>query len=133
MRRAISGSIEIGVPAASARSWTSQRALHGDVQPGRLVDGVADGEDAVVAQDGRLVVAEGVGDALALLDVDHDAGVVVEEAVVLEEGAGVLGDRVEQATERRPGPPALAVGVGGGLHVGPGGVHLRVDGEGGAR
>ena len=58
---------------------------------------VADGEQAVVAQDGRLVVAEGVGDALALLDVEHDAGVVVEQAVVLEEDAGVLGERVEQA------------------------------------
>ena len=85
----------------------------------------------MVAEDGGLVVAEGVGDALALLDVDDHAGVVVEEAVVLEEGAGVLGDRVEQPAEGRPARPDLAVGVGGGLDVGPGRVHLRVDGEGG--
>ena len=29
----------------------------------------------------------------------HDARVVVEQAVVLEEDAGVLGERVEQAAE----------------------------------
>ena len=46
-----------------------------------------------------LLLAEGVGDALALLDVVHDAGVVVEQGVVLEEDAGVLGDGVEQAAE----------------------------------
>ena len=38
---------------------------------------------------------------------------------------------IEEAAEGRPGAPRLAVGVGGRLHVGPGRVHLRVDGEGG--
>ena len=36
------------------------------------------------------------GDALALLGVEHDAGVVVEERVVVVERAGVLRERVEQ-------------------------------------
>src|SRR5690606_23889724 len=40
-------------------------ALHADVPPGGLVHGAADGEQPVVPQDGRLVVAERVGDALA--------------------------------------------------------------------
>ena len=53
---------------------------------------MADGQQAVVAQDDRLVVAERGGDALALLGVEDDAGVVVEERVVLVERAGVLGD-----------------------------------------
>ena len=79
----------------------------------------------------RLVVAEGVGDALALLGVEHHAGVVVEQAVVLVEGAGVLGEGVEQAAQRRQRLAVERVGVGGGDHVGAGGVDLGVDGEGG--
>ena len=107
------------------------RALHGDEPPGRLVDRVPDGQQPVVAEDDGLVVAERVGDALALLDVEHHAGVVVEERVVLVEGADVLGDRVERAAERRPRLAVDRVRVGGGHHVGPGGVDLGVDGEGG--
>ena len=60
------------------------------------------GQEAVVPQDGGLVITQGVGDPLALLDVDHHSGVVVEDAVILEEGADVLGDRVERQPERRP-------------------------------
>ena len=91
---------------------------------------VADGEQAVVAQDRGLVVAEGVGDALALLGiVDHDAGVVVEQDVVLEEDARVLGERIERAAEGRERLAVHGVGVGGGDDVGSGGVDLRVDGE----
>ena len=85
----------------------------------------------MVAEDGGLVLAEGVGDALGLLQVEHDTRVVVEDGVVVVERAHVLGDRVEQAAQRRPGAPVGGVGVGGGDHVGPGRVHLGVDGEGG--
>jgi hypothetical protein len=56
----------------------------------------------VVAQDHRLVAPEGVGDALALLGIDDDPGVVVEQRVVVEERARVLGERIEQLAERRP-------------------------------
>ena len=55
----------------------------------------------MVAQDGRLVRAEGVGDALALLEVDHDAGVVVEQRVIVVEDAGVLGERASGRPQRR--------------------------------
>ena len=85
----------------------------------------------MVAQDDRLVLAQGVADALALLDVEHHAGVVVEQGVVAVERARVLGQRVEQATQRREGLAVDRVGVGRGLHVGAGGVDLGVDGEGG--
>ena len=64
-----------------------------------------DGQQAVVAQDGGLVVGEGVGDALALLDVEDDAREVVEHGVVAVEGAHVLGDGVERAAQRRERPP----------------------------
>ena len=49
----------------------------------------------MVAQDGRLRVAESMGDALALLEIEHHAGVVVEQHVIAVEGAGVLGQGVE--------------------------------------
>src|SRR5580693_2945981 len=72
------------------------RPLHRDEPPRRLLDGVPDGQQAVVAEDGRLVAAEGVGDPLALLEVEDDPGVVVEHRVVLVEGADVLGDGLER-------------------------------------
>ena len=105
--------------------------LHGDEPPDGLVHRVADGEKPVVAKDDSLVVAEGGGDALALFGVDHHAGVVVEEPVVLVEGADVLGDGVESAAQAGPRLAVDRVGVGGGHHVGPGRVDLGVDGEGG--
>ena len=85
----------------------------------------------MVAEDGGLVVPEGVGDPLPLLEVEHHPGVVVEDGVVLVEGAHVLGDGVEQPGQRRPRLAVDRVGVGGGDHVGAGGVDLRVDDEGG--
>ena len=53
----------------------------------------------------------------------HDAGVVVEQGVVLVERAGVLGERVEEPPERREGLAVHAVAVGGGVarRAGPGG------------
>ena len=128
----MSSGMSTGVPAASASSCAWQRALHRDERPHRGVDGVADGEQAVVAEDHGLVVAERRADALALLEVEHHAGEVVEERVVLEERARVLGDRIEQAAERRPRLAVQRVRVRGGDHVGTRRVHLRVDRERGA-
>src|SRR3954449_1745260 len=53
--------------------------LHRDEPPDRGVNRLTNGQQAVVAQDDGLVVAEGMRDALALLDVRHDTGVVVEQ------------------------------------------------------
>src|SRR5207244_11462205 len=66
------------------------RALHGDEPPGGLVDAVPDSEQTVVAQDHRLALTERVGDPLAVLEVEHGAGVVVEERLVAVGGARVL-------------------------------------------
>ena len=83
----------------------------------------------VVTQDHRLVVTECVGEALALLEVEDDSGVVVEDAVVLVEGAHVLGDGIERSPERRPRLPVDGMGVGCRNDVGPRLVDLRVDDE----
>src|SRR3954471_19731288 len=84
--------------------------LHGDEPPDRRVDRLADGQQPVVAQDDGLVVAEGVGDALALLDVSDHTGVVVEKRVVVVERRDVLRDRLEGLTERRQRAPVGRVG-----------------------
>src|SRR6201991_1902373 len=77
--------------------------LHGDEPPGGLVDGRADGEEAVVAKDHRLRPPEGLRDAFALVDVEDNTGVVVEDLMVYVEDARILGDRIDtpgQARER---------------------------------
>ena len=78
----------------------------------------------MVREDDRLVVAERVGEALAFLEVEHDPGVVVEERVVAVEGARVLGERIEQPAQRRPGLAVDRVRVRGRHDVGPGRMDL---------
>ena len=75
--------------------------------------------------------AERVGEAFALLEIEHDAGVVVEHRVVAVEGARVLGQGIERTAQGRPRLAVHGVGVGGRHDVGAGGMDLRVDGEGG--
>ena len=90
-----------------------------------------DGEQAVVLEDGALGRPHGGPDAIPFVGVEDHAVELVVQPVVLVEVAGVLGDGVELAPQGRPG---LAVGrmrVGGGDHVGTGGVDPGVDGEGG--
>ncbi len=76
-----------------------------------------------------MVVAERRRDALALFEIQHDAREVVEERVVFEESARILGDGVEQPSQRRPRLAVERVRVRGRDHVGTGRVHLRVDRE----
>ena len=90
---------------------------------------MADREQAVVAQDDGLAVAELVRDALAFLEIEHHAGVLVEQGVVVVERAGVLGDRVEQPGERGPRLAVHRMGMRGADHVRAGGMDLRMDGE----
>src|SRR5258705_8781000 len=105
------------------------RPLHRDEPPRRFLDGLADREQAVVAQDDGFAVAECMRDALAFLGVEDDARVGVEQRVVVVEGAGVLGDRVEQSGQRRPRLAVDRMGVRGADHVGPRRMHLRMDCE----
>src|SRR5438552_14459713 len=104
-------------------------ALHGDEPEGGFVDRVADGEQPVVAKDHRLAVAQSVGQALALFQVEDDTGVVVEQGVVAVEGADVLGQGVEKAAQGRPRLAVRRVRVGGSNDLGSGRMHLRVDDE----
>ena len=70
-----------------------------------------------------LRLPERVRDALALVGVEHDAGVVVEQRVVVVERARVLRERVEEPAERRPRLAVHRVRVRGGDDVGAGRVH----------
>ena len=68
---------------------------------GRLLDPIT--QDACAFyEDHGLLLAERGCDAPALLQIEHDARVVVEQGVVLEERARVLRDRVEEPALRRP-------------------------------
>ncbi len=49
--------------------------------------------------------------------------------MVLVEGAGILGDRVEGQSERGPRLPVDRMGVGGSHHLGPGSMDLGMDVE----
>ena len=105
-------------------------AIHRDEPPDGLVDRLADGEQAVVAQDRGLAVTRERGRCACPPSVEDDARVVVEEHVVVIEGAGVLGDRVEEATERRPRFAVHRVAMRRCVHIGTGGVDLAVDRKG---
>ena len=83
----------------------------------------------MVGKDHRLVVAEGMGDALAFVRVEHDAREVVEAGMVLVERAGVLRDRLQHLPERRKGFAVQRVRVRSTDGVEPRGVYLRVDRE----
>ncbi len=58
-----------------------------------------DGQQAMVAQDGCLPVAQGFGDAFAFGSFVNNAGEVSEQGVVIVEGAYVLGNWIQQAAE----------------------------------
>ena len=100
------------------------------VQPERgLVDRLADGEDAVVLEQQRLLVAQRARQRPALLGVVHDAREVVEDRVVAVERARVLTERLEQPTGGRPRAAAPGVGVRDRDDVGTRPVDLGVDRE----
>jgi hypothetical protein len=106
-------------------------AVHGDEPPGGFVDGMADGEQAVIAEDGGFLRAEGSGDAIAFGGFLDDAGVILENDVIFVKRASILGERIEQAAEGGPRFAVQGVGVRGGNDVGARGVNTRVNGEGG--
>ena len=105
------------------------RPFHRDERPHRGIDRVADCEQTVVAEDHGFVLAERRGHPLALLGIEDDARVVVEEAVIVEERARVLGERIEPPTERRPRLAVDRMRVRRRDDVGARRVHLRVDHE----
>jgi hypothetical protein len=106
-------------------------AVHGDEPPSGFINGVADGEQAVIAEDGGFLRAEGTGDAVAFGGFLDDAGVIFENDVIFVKRASVLGKRIKQAAEGGPRLTVERVSVGGGDHVRARGVYARVNGEGG--
>ena len=123
-------SMSTGLPAASASSCAWHvRSIVMNHHAASSTDVCPTVSRPWLRQDGGLVVAERVGDALALLEVEHDAGVVVEHGVVAVERARVLRQRIERAPQRRPALAVDRVGVRRGDDVGAGGVHLAVDHE----
>ena len=98
--------------------------FHRDEPPYGLLDALANGDEAVVSEDGCLVRSETAGDVRGLVRLgDEDPG-VVDEHVVLVECAGVLRDRVEQAPQRRPGLAVDRMRVRRRHHVGASPVDL---------
>jgi len=68
--------------------------VHGDEVPGRLIRCFPPSV-SLVLQDHWLAVSQGFGIRSPLRVVIHDAGVVIKEAVIFVEGAGVLRQRIE--------------------------------------
>ena len=54
----------------------------------------------MVREDQSLARTQGMGQPLALFEVEHDAGVIVEHGMVAVERTGVLGQGVEWTAQR---------------------------------
>src|SRR5712692_3126001 len=106
-------------------------AVHSDKPPGRFVHGVADGEQAVIAEDGGFLRAEGAGDAVAFGGLFDNPRIIVEHDMILIKSASILRERVKQAAEGRPRFAVRRMRVRGSDHFGTRGVYARVNGEGG--
>ena len=72
----------------------------------------------MVLQDDGLARAERARDAITFRGIEHDTRIVVEQAVVPEERARVLRDRIEALAERRERAAVDGVAVRGGDDVG---------------
>ena len=105
--------------------------VEGDEPEGGLVDGAADGKQAMILQDDGLAIAQRPGDAPTLLAVQHHAAEVVVYGVRAPKAQRVLRHHVELAAEHAPRLAVHAVRVARRVHVRPRLVDLRVDGEGG--
>src|SRR5437870_3798894 len=116
----------VGNAVRLARGFREQlrlaRAVHGDEPPSGFIDCVANGKQAVIAENGSFLRAKSMGDAVALRSFFDDAAVIVEHHVIFVKRAGILGERVEPAAKRRPRFAIKRMGVGSGNHVRPSGV-----------
>src|SRR5207302_1285851 len=107
-------------------------AIHGNEPPSGFVDGVADGEQAMVAQNGGFLRSQSVSNAVALRGFFDEARVIVEQDVIVEKSTGILREGVEKTAQRGPGLSIKGMRVSGGNHVRARRVNARVNGEGGA-
>src|SRR5580704_15794384 len=105
------------------------RAVHGDEPPRRFVHGLPDRQQSVIAQNGRFLVAQLLGDAVAFVGfVDH-AGEIVKHHVILVKRASILRQGIEQPPQRRPRLSVERVRVRRRNHVGTRFMNSRVDRE----
>lgn len=125
---------DLGQIATLARGLGEQLRLTGVFERGeqerRLVDGGADGQQAVVAQDAGFVGrAERLGDEFAFGGREHRAAVRVVHRVGVVEFACVLRQHLDRLAEARPRFAVDRVCVAHGVHVRPRLVHRAVDQE----
>ena len=99
---ALAASIFTGAPDRFGHELGLAASFHGDEPPGGLVHRMAYRQQAVITEDDGFLLAQSFGDALAFGSFVNHSGEIREQRMVFVEGAGVLGDRVEQAAERRP-------------------------------
>ena len=102
-------------------------AVHGDEPPGSFVNGVANGEQAVIPQDGRFFGAKSASDAVTFGSFLHDAGVIVEDRVIFIKRASVLRQRIQAAAKRRPGLAVERMRMRGGDNIGARSVNAGVN------
>ena len=95
-------------------------SLQGDKTSDGFVDSTGHSEQPVVAQQDRALVAQGFGDSATAVGVLDLHLLIVEEGVVLEKNAGLLGNRLDGPHFRRERRPPTGVHVGGAGGVGPG-------------
>src|ERR1700692_87279 len=104
-------------------------SVHGDEPPGGLLDRLAYGDQAVIAQDRRLVRTESFRYPLTLRRFVHYAGEVREQSMVLVKRASVLRDGIKTTAKCCPRFPVHGMRVRSGNHVRACRVYLRVNGE----
>jgi hypothetical protein len=95
----------------------SRCIVHRDVPPSGRFDRRSNRQQTVVLQNDGLLRSQRFGDLSPLLPLQHDAGERIKQRVVFIEGAGVLGQRIEQTAERRPGLAIGRVRMGRGDHL----------------
>ena len=89
------------------------------------------GKEAMVAKNHGFALTEGVRNALALLRVQYDSGVVVEQRMVVVEGTCILGQRSKKLGQTGKRLAVQRVRMRGAHHIGPRCMDLRMNGKSG--
>lgn len=120
----------VGLAGGFGQQLRLAGAVHGDKPPGGFVDRVADRKQAVVAEDGGLLGAEGASDAVSLGRFFDHAAVIIEHHMIFVKRTRILGERVEAAAKRGPRLAIQGMGMRGGHDVRAGSVNAGMNGKG---
>ncbi len=93
--------------------------VHGDEPPRGRLDCRTDGQQPVILQDDRLLLAERARKSHAFVLREHNPGERVEYGVILIEGARVLRERVERPAEGGPRFAISRMRMRGRVNIGP--------------